>query len=77
MGDTRLQVDLDDDTLTVLDQLMIEARRAEGNRKIGTGTVAARLLRTLAGHPDIIRRLLVEAQSSLEESSSKKVSRAR
>jgi hypothetical protein len=77
MGDTRLQVDLDDDTLTVLDQLMIEARRSEGNRKIGTGTMAARLLRSLTTHPEMIRRLLVEAQSTVEELSSKKVGRAR
>lgn len=59
--DSRLQVDLDHETLKVLDELMLLARNEEGNRKIGTSTMAARLLTALAARPDLIRQLLKEA----------------
>ena len=60
MADSRLQVDLDQDTLGLLDRLMVDARRSEGTRKIGAGTIAARLLESLAAHPDMIDKLLAE-----------------
>ena len=60
MTDSRLQVELNRDVLAILDALMIETRRIEGNRKIGSGTVAARLLESLAAHPDLIQQLLDE-----------------
>ena len=60
MADSRLQVDLDQDTLGLLDRLMVDARRSEGTRKIGAGTIAARLLETLSAHPDMIEKLLGE-----------------
>lgn len=63
MAGSRLQVDLGRETLSVLDTLMVAVRDAEANRKIGAGTVAARLLETLAAHPDIIEQLLSEYSS--------------
>ena len=57
---SRLQVELDQETLAVLDARMVAVRRAEQNRKIGAGTIAARLLESLAIHPDLIDQLLAE-----------------
>lgn len=56
----RWQVDLDDDTVNAIDQVALELRRTESNRKIGVGTIAARLLETLADHPELIEKLLAE-----------------
>lgn len=60
MTDSRLQVELNRDVLAILDALMIETRRVEGNRKIGSGTIAARLIESLAEHPEMIEQLLDE-----------------
>ena len=60
MKDSRLQVDLNQDALALLDSLMVQVRRDEGNRKIGAGTIAARIIETIASHPEMIQQLLQE-----------------
>lgn len=66
MTDTRLQVDLDRDTLSVLDALMVQVRLNEGNRKIGAGTIASRLMKSLTLHPDMIEQLLEEYSARVQ-----------
>lgn len=56
----RLQVELEDEHLDVLDAIAGQLRRQEGNRKIGASTIAARLLQKLAADPGLIQKILAD-----------------
>mgnify|MGYP007071661382 CR=1 FL=1 len=51
---------LDGDMAKLLDHLAADLKSQERNYQIGVGTVAARLLESLAEHPELINQLLEE-----------------
>lgn len=56
----RLQVELQEDSLNVFDEIAGQLRRAEGNRKIGVSTVISRMAEKLAADPDLIQKILAD-----------------
>ena len=60
-GDKRpFRLMLDGDMAKLLDHLAADLKSSERNYQIGVGTVAARLLESLAAHPEMIQQLLDE-----------------
>ncbi len=62
-GRKRLQVDLESNILNYLEDLAHEYRKSLDDRRFGAGSVAARLLKSLAAHPELIEQLLSETQT--------------
>lgn len=56
----RVQVDLNTETLDHLDDLANATRKSSKDRRLGAGTIAARLLKVLVSHPEITNQLLEE-----------------
>lgn len=56
----RVQVDIPQDALNILEDLAHDIRKSSDDRRVGTGTIAARLLESLVAHPEIIEQLLSE-----------------
>jgi len=56
----RLQVDINQESLNVLEDWASEIRKESDDRRIGSGSIAARLLESLSTHPDMIEKLLAE-----------------
>lgn len=55
----RLQVDISPEQLKQLRQYAFDMSDSEDGR-IGAGTIASRLLESLAAHPELIQKLLTE-----------------
>lgn len=56
----RVQVDIPQTALNMLEDLAHEIRKFSDDRRVGTGTIAARLLESLSAHPEMIEQLLAE-----------------